>query len=406
MNPPSPLQRAQSWLHDTSAPRVRVTILGATGSIGTSTLDLIERHADRFEIVAVTANDNAEALAAIARRVNAKRAVVANPAGFSSLQAALSGTGIKAGAGAEALDDAAAMPADCVIAAIVGAAGLRPTLAALGAGRRLALANKECLVSAGGIFMDAVARTGTELLPVDSEHAGVFQALAGHDRSAIEQITITASGGPFREWPADKIADAQPKDALKHPVWSMGRKITIDSATLMNKGLELIEAHHLFAVPPDQLGVVVHPQSIVHALVSYADGSVVAQLANPDMRSPIAMALTWPRRMPTPTPRLDLPALARLTFEAPDLNRFPALRIAIEAMRRGPAATAVLNAANEVAVEAFLAERIRFGAIAATVERVLGRLERAGNLVAPSSLDDVIALDHMARKAAQEVFAA
>lgn len=396
-------QVSKSWLEDVSAPRLRMTILGATGSIGTSTLDLIERHPERFEIVAVTANDNADALAAIARRVGAKLAVIANPAGYDRLQAALSGTGIEVGAGAAALDEAAAMPVDCVIAAIVGAAGLRPTLAALGKCRRLALANKECLVSAGGIFMAAVARTGTELLPVDSEHAGVFQALAGHDRTAIEEITITASGGPFRQWPAEKIAEARPEDALKHPVWSMGRKITIDSATLMNKGLELIEAHHLFAVPPDRLGVVVHPQSIVHALVRYADGSVVAQLANPDMRSPIAMALTWPRRMPTPTPRLDLPALARLTFEAPDLERFPALRIAVDAMKRGPGATAVLNAANEIAVEAFLSGRIRFGAIAATVDRVLGQLDGQGNLAAPASLDDVIALDHMARRRAQEI---
>lgn len=393
----------KAWKDDASAAPLRVTILGATGSIGASTLDLMARHPGRFDVVAVTANGNAAALAEIAIRAKAKFAVVADPSRYGDLKSALAGSGIEAGAGPAALDTAARMSADCVVGAIVGAAGLKPTLAALGPGRRLALANKECLVSAGDLFMAEVRRTGTELLPVDSEHAGVFQALAGHDRAAIEEITITASGGPFRTWDASRIAAARPSDALKHPVWSMGRKITIDSATLMNKGLELIEAHHLFDVPAERLGVIVHPQSIVHALVAYTDGSVVAQLANPDMRSPIAMALSWPRRMPSPTPKLDLAALASLTFEKPDLGRFPALGLAIEAMKAGSGATAALNAANEVAVEAFLAERIAFGAIAGTVGRVLDRLQSTGQLVAPTRLDDVITLDHMARRMADEL---
>ncbi len=392
-----------AWKDDASAPPVRLSILGATGSIGTSTLDLIERYPGRFEVTAITANGNAAALAEIAKRTKAKFAVVADPGNYAELKSALAGSGIEAGAGPDALDMAARMPADTVVAAIVGAAGLKSALAALGAGRRLALANKECLVSAGYLFMDAVRRTGTELLPVDSEHAGVFQSLAGHDRSAIEEITITASGGPFRTWDRERIAAAMPSDALKHPVWSMGRKITIDSATLMNKGLELIEAHHLFAMPPERLGVIVHPQSIVHALVHYTDGSVVAQLANPDMRSPIAMALAWPRRMPSPTPKLDLAKLASLTFEKPDLDKFPALRLAIVAMKAGGTATAALNAANEIAVEAFLGGRMPFGAIAATVERVVERIQSTGQPANPQSLDDVMAIDHMARKLAEEM---
>jgi 1-deoxy-D-xylulose-5-phosphate reductoisomerase len=379
-----------------------VSILGATGSIGTSTLDLIARHPGRFLVEAVTANSNAEALADVAKRSGARAAVVADPTQYQALKSALSGTRIEAAAGLAALDEAAARPADCVMAAIVGAAGLRSTLVAVQQGRRLALANKECLVSAGHLFMAAVKRSGAELLPVDSEHAGVFQALIGHDRAGIERITITASGGPFRTWNAAEIAAATPEQALKHPNWSMGRKITIDSATLMNKGLELIEAHHLFDVEPDQLDVLVHPQSIVHALVSYVDGAVLAQLACPDMRTPIAMALAWPQRMPAPTQKLDLASLATLNFEAPDLNRFPALGVAIAAMRRGGAATAVLNAANEVAVEAFLAGRLSFPGIAAVVEQTLEAMERGGLLVVPSSLDAVLEIDIAARKVASE----
>jgi 1-deoxy-D-xylulose-5-phosphate reductoisomerase len=385
---------------------MRLTVLGATGSIGTSTLDVVARHPGRFEIVAVTAHSNAEALAALARLHRAKHAVIGDPAGYGALVAALSGSGITAAAGPQALVEAAAMPADCVMAAIVGAAGLAPTMAAVRQGCRIALANKECLVSAGGIFMAAVAASGAELLPVDSEHAGVFQALAGHDRAGVSRIVITASGGPFRTWSAERIAAATVADALKHPNWSMGRKITVDSATLMNKGLELIEAHHLFAIEPARLDAIVHPQSIVHALVEYIDGSVVAQLANPDMRSPIALALAWPKRMATPTPPLDLAKLTTLTFEAPDAVRFPAFAVAKAALERGPGATAVLNAANEVAVEAFLAGRLRIPQIALVVEQCLARMDAAaGGLAAPVDLDGVFALDADARRVAGQTVA-
>jgi 1-deoxy-D-xylulose-5-phosphate reductoisomerase len=386
---------------------MRLTLLGATGSIGTSTLDLVSRHPKRFEIQALTANGNAEALAALARQHHAKRAVVADAAAYPALKTALSGSGIEAAAGRDAVVAAAAMPADCVLGAIVGAAGLEPTLAAVANGRRIAIANKECLVSAGGIFMRAVKTSGAELLPVDSEHAGVFQALAGHDRSGVSRIVITASGGPFRTWSAERIAAATVAETLKHPNWSMGRKITVDSATLMNKGLELIEAHHLFAMPPSGLAAIVHPQSIVHALVEYIDGSVVAQLANPDMRSPIALALAWPRRMAAPTPPLDLAKLAQLTFEEPDLGRFPALSVAIDAMARGPGATAALNAANEVAVEEFLSGRLRVPQIALVVQQTLNHMDAtASGLAEPQSLAAVLALDGEARAVTRQRIAA
>jgi 1-deoxy-D-xylulose-5-phosphate reductoisomerase len=372
---------------------MRLTILGATGSIGTSTLDLVGRHPGRFEIQALTAHGNAEALAALARHHRAKRAV----------KAALAGSGIEAAAGRDAIVAAAAMPADCVLGAIVGAAGLEPTLAAVANGQRIALANKECLVSAGGIFMRAVKASGAELLPVDSEHAGVFQALCGHDRAGVSRIVITASGGPFRTWSAERIAAATVAETLKHPNWAMGRKITVDSATMMNKGLELIEAHHLFAMAPAGLAAIVHPQSIVHALVEYIDGSVVAQLANPDMRSPIALALSWPHRMAAPTPPLDLAKLAQLTFEEPDLVRFPALSVAIDAMQRGPGATAALNAANEVAVEEFLSGGLRVPQIAVVVQQTLNHMDATGlGLAEPDSLAAVLALDDEARAVARQ----
>ena len=391
---------AGSWLDDRTAAPQRLTVLGATGSIGTSTLDLVGRYPDRFAIQALTANGNAAALARLAVSHRARLAVVADPDQYAALKDALAGTGITAAAGPSGLDAAARLPADCVLAAIVGAAGLAPTLAAVEQGCRIALANKECLVSAGSLFMAAVKHHKADLLPVDSEHAGVFQALAGHDRSGVSRIVITASGGPFRTWSKAEIAAATVDKALKHPNWSMGRKITIDSASLMNKGLELIEAHHLFDMPADKLGVVVHPQSIVHALVEYVDGSVVAQLANPDMRSPIALALAWPRRMPSPTPPLDLAKLATLTFEAPDEDRFPALRVAWTALRRGTGATAALNAANEVAVEGFLAGRLKFPGIALVVEQVLDHMERAGEMAEPMSIAEVTTIDTTARRVA------
>jgi 1-deoxy-D-xylulose-5-phosphate reductoisomerase len=355
----------------------RVTVLGATGSVGQSTLDVVGRNPHLFEVAALTANRNAKALAEMAIRHRARLAVLADETRYGELKACLSGTGIEAAAGPEALVEAARTPADCVVAAITGAAGLRPTLAAVSQGRRVALANKECLVCAGPIFMAAVREAGTELVPVDSEHSAAFQVLAGADAEAVERIVLTASGGPFRTWSLEQLARATPQEALRHPNWSMGRKITIDSATLMNKGLELIEAFHLFAVAPDRLEVVVHPQSIIHALVGFRDGSMLAQLADPDMRTPIAAGLTWPARIATPTKRIDLIELGQLSFERPDEARFRALRLARQAMEAGGTAPCVLNAANEIAVEAFLAGRIGFlqiaHVVADTLEAAAGR---------------------------------
>lgn len=379
----------------------RLSILGATGSIGTSTLDLVGRHPDSYEIVALTAQSKPEELAQLAIRHRARLAVIGDEKHYGALKAALGASGIKAAAGADALCDAASAPSDCVMAAIVGAAGLKPTFAALERGRRIALANKECLVSAGSVFTSAVSRTGAELVPVDSEHSAAFQLLAGAEPGSIEKIVLTASGGPFRSWSLEQLEQATPEKALKHPNWSMGDKITIDSATLMNKGLELIEAYHLFPVDHTAIGAVIHPQSIVHCLVMYKDGSVLAQMAPPDMRTPIAVALAWPARMSAPTERLDLVRLGTLTFEAPDEARFPALRLAREAMQRGDTAPAFLNAANEEAVAAFLARKIGFCDIARTVEAVLETASRDGSIAPAFSLDDVLAADALARRLAQ-----
>ncbi len=379
------------------AMRRRISILGATGSVGQSTLDLLSRSDDQFEVVALTANSNAAKLAEQAVASRARLAVIGEESRYLELKGALSGSGIRCAAGAEALVEAAAEPADCIMAAIMGAAGLKPTFEAARQGRRLALANKECLVSAGEIFMSAVAAAGTELIPVDSEHSAAFQAIAGADPAGIERITLTASGGPFRGWSLQQLAGVRPEQALKHPNWSMGRKITIDSATLMNKGLELIEAYHLFPVTADQLDVVVHPQSIVHCLVAFTDGSVLAQLACPDMRTPIAYSLSWPGRMPAPTERLDLVKLGTLTFEAPDVGRFPCLGIARQALEKGGGATAVLNAANEVAVEAFLDHKLGFLAIARLVAGVIEAADARGLSQMPASLADVLELDLQAR---------
>ena len=381
----------------------RLTVLGATGSIGANTLDLVGRSPEAFEIVALTAQSNAAGLAELAIRHRARLAVIGETARYAELKACLAGTGIRAEAGAEAIAAAAAEPADCVMAAIVGAAGLEPTLAAVRQGRRVALANKECLVSAGELFMAEVTRYGTELLPVDSEHSAALQACGAAEPESIEQIVLTASGGPFRTWSADALARATPEQALRHPTWSMGAKITIDCATLMNKGLELIEAYHLFPVAADQLGVLVHPQSIVHCLVAYRDGSVLAQLSCPDMRTPIALALAWPGRMDAPTRRLDLVELAALTFEAPDADRFPALGLAREALRRGATAPAVLNAANEVAVAAFLERRIGFLDIARSVGSCLEVAEQRGLVRPAATLADVLAVDAEARVLARTV---
>ncbi len=384
----------------------RVSILGATGSVGTSTLDLIGRTPESFKVAALTAQSNVEKLAMLARRHGAELAVVSDPTLYGDLKECLSGSGIRAAAGPEAMLQAAQLPADCVVAAIMGAAGLAPTCAAARQGQRVALANKECLVSAGSVFMKIVRDAGAELIPVDSEHSAAFQILAGGDPRAVERIVLTASGGPFRTWDRERLATATPEQALKHPNWTMGAKITIDSATLMNKGLEIIEAFHLFPVEAGQLGVVVHPQSIVHCLVFYSDGSVLAQLACPDMRTPIALSLAWPARMAAPTKRLDLVSIASLTFEAPDEDRFPALRLAREALARGGTAPAIMNAANEIAVDGFLKRRLSFLDIANTVATCLERAERAGLIGVAEGLDDVLAADAAGRELARDVIAA
>lgn len=376
----------------------RITILGATGSIGTSTLDLIERHPDGFEVLALTANGDVDRLAAAAKRVGAKRAVVADETRYDALKAALSGTAIEAAAGADAVCDAARMGADWTMAAIVGCAGLKPVMAAIENGGTLALANKEALVSAGEVMTRAVADHGVTLLPVDSEHNAVFQCLDRTAPRGVARIILTASGGPFRTRTLDEMRGITPEQAVAHPNWSMGAKISVDSATMMNKGLELIEAFHLFPVTADQLDILVHRQSVVHSMVEYIDGSVLAQMGSPDMRTPIAYALAWPQRMETPCERLDLAKVARLDFEAADPVRFPAIGLAREALRAGGARPAILNAANEVAVAAFLDGRAGFLEIAAIVADTLACYDP----LAPDSLDAVLAIDAEARRIAGE----
>ena len=374
----------------------RVAILGSTGSIGRSTVDLLLRNREAFTVEAVTANRNTELLAEQARQLGARFAAVADPADYPSLKRALSGSGIETACGRAALVEAVERPCDWVMAGIVGAAGLEPTLAAVRKGRMVAFANKEVLVSAGSLFMREVSAHGATLLPVDSEHNAIWQCFDFERVGDIEKITLTCSGGPFRERSFDDMRDVTPAEAVAHPTWNMGAKISVDSATLMNKGLELIEAHHLFQLPSEQIDIVVHPQSIVHGLVTYRDGSVLAHMGSPDMRTPIAYALGWPGRTGAPTKRLDLAEIGRLTFEAPDDRRFPALRLAREALSRGGGCPTVLNAANETAVHAFLAGQIRFLDIAATVERTLERLPGGGL----DSLEDVYNLDRAARELA------
>ena len=375
-----------------------VTILGATGSVGTSTLDLIERSPDAFRVVALTANCDVERLAAAARRTGAERAVVADETCLPGLRDALAGTGIEAAAGAAAVAEAASMGADVTVAAIVGCAGLKPAMAAVEQGGTLALANKEALVSAGEVMNAAVRRTGATLLPVDSEHSAIFQCLDARLAQRVSRIILTASGGPFRDCSLSDMRGITPAQAVAHPNWSMGAKISVDSATMMNKGLELIEAFHLFPVASDQIEIVVHRQSVVHSMVEYIDGSMLAQLGTPDMRTPIACALAWPDRMATPGERLDLVKIARLDFEAPDPQRFPALRLAREALEAGGARPAILNAANEIAVSAFLKGRIGYLEIAAIVSDTLDRFDPA----APDTLDAVLDVDREARALAEE----
>ena len=376
-----------------------ISILGATGSVGASTLDLIRRDRANWQVVALTANCQAEELAKLARELDAEIAVVADESCLPALRRELSGSSTVAAGGAGALNDAASRPADITIAAIVGCAGLAPTMAAIEQGNTVALANKEALVSAGAVMTKAVAKHGTTLLPVDSEHNAIFQCLAGNDLAHVRAITLTASGGPFRDWTPVQLEAATPAQAVKHPNWDMGAKISVDSATMFNKGLELIEAHHLFPVGLDKFRIVIHPQSVVHSLVEYRDGSTLAQLGPSDMRVPIASALAWPGRMDTPCQPLDLAALGELTFRAPDELRFPATRICREAAQAGGAAPAVLNAANEVAVAAFLAGHLPFTRIAVMVEQVLMRYAPS----APGSLGEVIAVDEEARATARSL---
>jgi 1-deoxy-D-xylulose-5-phosphate reductoisomerase len=380
-----------------------LTILGATGSIGSSTLDLIRRNPARYRVEAVSARRNVPALAKLAHEIGARCAVVGDPAAYSDLKAALAGTGIEAAGGEAALVEAAQRPADWVMGAIAGAAGLKPTLAAIERGATVALANKECLVCAGGLFMRAAAKAGATVLPVDSEHNAIYQALGAGRREDVRRVILTASGGPFRTWSREAIAAATPEQALRHPNWSMGPKVTIDSAGLMNKGLELIEAHHLFNMPSQQIDVLVHPQSVVHGLVEFHDGSVMAQLGSPDMRIPIAHCLAWPQRIDGPAPRLDLAALHALTFEAPDVVRFPALALARWAMEVGGAAPTVLNAADEVAVAEFIAGRIGFTGIAALVEATLNKASGRGLLQEPADVEAAFAVDHIARSLARDL---
>ena len=383
----------------------RLAVLGSTGSIGEQTLAVVEAFPERFRVTALGAGRNVEKLAAQVRQFAPELVAVADADAARGLRERLAGARVEIAVGPAGLEAVARAPADLVVSGLVGAVGLAPTLAALAAGRDVALANKEVLVMAGALVMREVRRRGVVLLPVDSEHSAIFQALAGQRREDVARLVLTASGGPFRTWDAERIARATPEEALAHPNWEMGPKITIDSATLMNKGLEVIEARWLFDVSPERVDVVVHPQSIVHSLVEFVDGQVLAQLSVPDMRAPIAFALSTPERLPLDLPRLDLAAVGRLEFEAPDRKRFPCLDLAWAALAGGEAAPAVLNAANEVAVRAFLDRRVPFPAIAATNEAVLAsHLARRG-VGDVAGLGDVLEADAWARARAAEELA-
>jgi 1-deoxy-D-xylulose-5-phosphate reductoisomerase len=377
----------------------RVSILGSTGSVGCNTIDLVRRQPGLFQVEALTANRNTKLLAEQALAVRARFAAVADPDEYATLKDMLAGSGIQVASGRAALVEAAERDADWMMAGIVGAAGLAPTLAAVRRGRIVAFANKEVLVCAGSLFMEEVAASGAVLLPVDSEHNAIWQCFDFERVDGIEKITLTCSGGPFRERSLDHMRNVTPDEAVAHPTWRMGAKISIDSATLMNKGLEVIEAHHLFQLPSDRIDIVIHPQSVIHGLVSYRDGSVLAHLGSPDMRTPIAYTLGWPDRAEAPSKRLDLAEIGRLTFECPDERRFPALRLAREVLETGGSSATVLNAANETAVHAFLSGQIGFLDIAATVERTLEAMP-AANL---DSLEDVYNVDQAARELAMKL---
>jgi 1-deoxy-D-xylulose-5-phosphate reductoisomerase len=396
-----PLAKVERVPRSVPAPKT-ITILGATGSIGSSTLDLVHKNRDRFRVEAVTAQRSAAALAQLARDVGARLAVVGDHGCYGELKDALANSGVEAAAGEDAVVDAARRPAQWVMAAITGAAGLRPTMTALERGATIALANKECLVCAGALFMRRAEETGAMVLPVDSEHNAIFQALSAGRRAEVSRIILTASGGPFRSASLDQMRAATVQQALRHPNWSMGAKITIDSATMMNKGLELIEAHHLFGFGSDQIDIIVHPQSIVHGIVEYRDGSLIAQLGPPDMRVPIANCLAWPERM-AGAARLDFSQMATLTFEAPDPVRFPALALARHALRTGNGVPTVLNAANEIAVHEFIGGRLGFAGIAALVDATIDAAGGRGIMREPTSVDDAIAVDHISRSLARSL---
>jgi len=383
----------------------KISIFGSTGSIGCNTVDLVAREPERYRVVALTGGRNVAKLASQAKTLGAQVAVTAHPECLSDLTEALAGSGVEAAAGQAAILEAASRPADWIMSAIVGAAGLPPGLKALQQGTTLALANKESLVTAGPLLLDAARASGATVLPVDSEHSAVFQALVGEDVAAVERVIITASGGAFRDWPADKLATATPAEASSHPNWDMGQRITIDSASLFNKALELIETREYFGIPPARIEAVIHPESIVHALVGFRDGALMAHLGPPDMRHAIGYALHWPERGDIPVERLDLAKIAHLTFRAPDEARYPALRLAREVMEAGGLSGAVFNAAKERALDAFIDGEIGFLEMAAVVEGVLSELTGRGHINVEFSLDNVVAVDHLAREAAAGVIA-
>ncbi|WP_096176525.1 1-deoxy-D-xylulose-5-phosphate reductoisomerase [Cohaesibacter sp. ES.047] len=381
----------------------RISVLGATGSVGDSALDIIAGSPERYQVEALTANENVTKLAELAIKHRARYVAIADEGRYDDLKAALSGSGVAVGAGLSALEEAAAMQVDIVVGAIVGAAGIRPTMASLKAGNQVALANKEALVCAGDLVMAEAAKLGKPILPVDSEHSAIFQIFDEDNRCEIEEVTITASGGPFRTWDQRSIAKATPDQALKHPNWSMGAKVTIDSASLMNKGLEVIEAHHLYRMLREKLSVVVHPQSIIHGLVTYTDGSMLAHLGAADMRIPVAHCLAWPERAPANTRRISLVELGQLTFEAPDLERFPCLRLALDALDHGGNLPNIMNAANEIAVAAFLGGRMTFGGIPELVERTMLEMQKRGESKPAGSIEDVLEADKSSRVVAEQL---
>ena len=384
-----------------TAPR-QVTVLGSTGSVGCSTIDLLRQSPEAYAVEALTAHRNVEQLVAQAWELRPKLAVIADPERYDALKRGLEGSGVAAAAGLEALVEAAERPVDWVMAAIVGAAGLAPTLSALRSGCVVALANKETLVCAGNLMISEVKGHGATLLPVDSEHNAIFQVLDQERPEGVDRLILTASGGPFRTHSREAMAEVTPEQAVAHPNWDMGAKISVDSATMMNKGLEIIEARHLFAMTEDRIEVLVHPQSVIHSAVAYIDGSVLAQMGSPDMRTPIAHTLAWPARIPAPVERLDLAAIGQLTFETPDQERFPALRLARESLRDKASMPIVLNAANEVAVATFLSGELGFLKIAELVERTMNKMPGRD----PSSLDEVIEIDNEARRVANDILRA